>query len=100
MLDIVNNRYQKQLEGGFKNLELNAMKIAFLEADIDKAIEYLQAAMARGYILDFQYIFIPVYAKLRQHPEWPAILSESDNRAVIQREIYLKLVAEEDKTTL
>ncbi len=74
--------------------------IAFLEGDIDKVISNLKLAMDKNYILDIGYKIDPMYEKLRQHPEWPSLLEESDKRAAVQREIYLKLIAEKEKITL
>jgi len=79
---------------GFNPTELRVMEIAYLEGDIAKAIANLKQAMTKHYIISSSIKFQAMYKQLRQHPEWPAILAESDKRAAIQRELYLKLVAE------
>ena len=69
-----------------------------LEEDIDKAIFQLKKAMKKNYIVHYNYQKRTIYQKLRAHPDWPAIIAESNRRASVQREIYLKLVEEENKT--
>ncbi|MFT5451851.1 MAG: TolB-like protein/Tfp pilus assembly protein PilF [Enterobacterales bacterium] len=85
---------------GREPIEVRSMTIAYLEQDIDKAILNLKKAMDKKYIINYYLKTVPMYKKLRQHPEWPAILAESDKRAAKQREIYLNLVAEKEVTTL
>jgi TolB-like protein/cytochrome c-type biogenesis protein CcmH/NrfG len=80
-------------------IELWVMEIAYLEGDIDKAIAALQQAMEQNYIVNFEYQVNPIYKKLRAHPDWPAIIAESNKRASVQRELYLKLIAEGGKTS-
>ncbi len=81
-------------------IALRAMEIAYLEGDIEKAIVSLKKAMEKNYIMNFEYKATPMYKKLREHSDWPAIIAESDKRAAEQRERYLKLVAEDAKITL
>ncbi len=77
---------------------LRVMEIAVLEGDIDLAISELMKAMKKNYIVHYDYQKRIIYQKLREHPDWPTIITESNRRASVQREIYLKLVAEENKT--
>jgi TolB-like protein len=100
LIDERKKQYANAFKSGEKYLEIPAMEIAFLENDIDKAIEYLHIAMVNGYIIHYEYRDYPMYNSLREHPDWPALLAESDRRAAEQREIYLKLVAQEEKTSL
>ena len=79
-------------------IEIAIMEIAYLDGDIDKAVVNLKKAMERNYILNFEYKANSTYKKLREHPEWPSIMAESDKRAAVQRDIYLKLVAKEAET--
>ena len=51
--------------------------------------------MKNGYIPEFEYLNYPFYQKLREPPQWPVIIAETDKRMAEQREIYLKLVAKE-----
>ena len=85
---------------GMVPIDVADMEIAFLEGDSEKAITSLKNAMTSKYIISFKYKELAMYKKLREHPEWPALLAESDKRAAVQREIYLKLVAEGSKTSL
>ena len=85
---------------GSAPIEVDAMEISYLEEDIQKAMANLKKAMNKTYIIGNYYITNPMFKKLRQHPDWSALLEESDKRAAVQREIYLKLVAENDKTSL
>ncbi|PCJ48447.1 MAG: hypothetical protein COA74_08615 [Gammaproteobacteria bacterium] len=80
---------KSQLESGQTNLQVTSMEMAFLSGDNNKAVEYLQAAMERGYILDFGYQIMPMYQSLREHPEWPSIVDQSKKRQKEQGEIYL-----------
>ncbi len=87
----------------FENIvpaEIMTMELAFLEGDTEKAIANLKLAMAKNYIIDYLYKTMPMFKKLRKHSDWPALLAESDRRAAIQRDIYLKWVAGKDTTTL
>jgi len=79
------------------DLIIEEMSIALYEDNLDFAIQHLKKAMDKGYIIGYNYRKEHIYMKLRQHPEWQAIFAESNRRAVIQREIYLKLVAEVEK---
>ena len=85
-------------------IEIAAMEIAYLEGDIDRAIINLKSAMSiandKKYIIGFKYKVLPMYKNLRQHPDWPILLAESERRAAIQREIYLKLVANKSRAIL
>lgn len=80
-------------------IEIWEMEIAYLEGDIDTAIANLKQAMEQNYIVNFEYQINPIYKKLRAHPDWPAIIAESNKRATVQRELYLELIAEGDKTS-
>jgi TolB-like protein/Tfp pilus assembly protein PilF len=80
----------------FQPIELKIMEIAHLQGDINKAIANLKEAMKKDYIVNFEYKNNPIYKNLRAHPDWPAIIAESDKRAAIQRERYLKLSAESE----
>jgi TolB-like protein/Flp pilus assembly protein TadD len=82
-------------ENMLQPIELWEMEIAYLQGDIDRAISHLQNAMQQNYIVHFAYRINPIYKKLRAHPGWPAILAESNRRAAIQRDLYLKLSAKE-----
>lgn len=80
-------------------LEINAIDLALLDSDLSKAMNYLKSAMDKGLILGRMYQKLdPLYWSLHEHPDWPALLAESEKRATVQREIYLKLVAEDDET--
>jgi TolB-like protein/Tfp pilus assembly protein PilF len=81
-------------------IEIRVMAIAYLEGDLEKAITSLKQAMKKQYIIEYYYKTLPMYKKLREHPEWSALLAESDKSAAEQREIYLKLVAQKETTTL
>jgi tetratricopeptide (TPR) repeat protein len=83
-----------------RSIEIGMMEIAYLEGDLEKAIASLKQAMKKKYIIEAKYKGLKMYKKLREHPEWSTILLESDRRAAIQRELYLKLVAEKEITTL
>ena len=98
---ILSSRIDAEVEywGGVP-IEVNVMRIAYLEGDIQKAMANLKQAMDKKYIIDYDYKVEPMYKKLREHPDWPALLAESERRATIQREIYMKLVAEKDKSSL
>ena len=81
--------------GKFVGRSIEAMEIAVLEGKTDEAVQYLKEAVKRGYILETPYIISPIYNKLREHSEWPAILIESNKKAEEQRLIYLDLVEKE-----
>jgi TolB-like protein/Flp pilus assembly protein TadD len=83
-----------------RSIEIGMMEIAYLEGDLEKAIASLKQAMKKKYIIEAKYKGLKMYKKLREHPEWSTILLESDRRAAIQRELYLKLVLEKEITTL
>jgi len=85
--------------GLLQPLSIRVMELAFLEGDIEKAIVNLKIAMEKNYIVNFEYRIQPVYKKVRAHPDWPAIIARSDKHAEIQRDIYLKRVAERDNPT-
>ena len=73
--------------------------MALLDSDLPKAMSYLTLALDRGLILDRWYQYLdPLYKSLREHPDWPALLVESEKRETEQRKIYLKLVAEDNET--
>jgi TolB-like protein/Tfp pilus assembly protein PilF len=76
-------------------IEIKMMEVAYLAGNIDEAMERLKQAMAKNYILHFDYQKMPMFQKLWEHKEWPAILAESNKRAAIQRDLYLKLSAED-----
>ncbi|PCJ48471.1 MAG: hypothetical protein COA74_08745 [Gammaproteobacteria bacterium] len=84
----------------FRPMEIEEMDIALLDGDIDKAIRSMQSATAKGYIVEYQIQKIPMYAKLRDHPQWPEIMAESNQRATEQRALYLKLVEEDNPSSL
>jgi hypothetical protein len=67
------------------------MEIAYLAGDIDEAMASLKQAMAKNHILHFDYQKMPMFQKLWEHKEWPALQDESNKRAAIQRDLYLKL---------
>ncbi|MFT5452348.1 MAG: Tfp pilus assembly protein PilF, partial [Enterobacterales bacterium] len=81
-------------------IEIRIMEVAYLDDDIELAIVNLKKAMDKGYIISFVYKTAPMFKKLRDHSEWPTLLAKSDKRASKQREIYLKLIAEKEATTL
>tara|TARA_R110000737_G_scaffold281582_1_gene288194 strand:- start:3838 stop:5985 length:2148 start_codon:yes stop_codon:yes gene_type:complete len=82
---------------GTSSIAIKVMEIAYLEGNTEQAIANLKLALANNYIVDYDYKTIPMFKRLRQHPDWLAILRESDKRAAEQREIYFKLRAEENK---
>ena len=83
-----------------KPIDIRTMEIAYLEGDIKRAITELKLAADKNFIVDFELKTLPMYKKLRARPEWSALLTESDKRAAVQREIYFKLIAEEENASL
>ncbi len=73
-------------------MEMREMEVAYLDGDLELAIANLGKAVDRRNIIRFEYKALPMYKELREHPEWPAILAESERRAANQREIYQELV--------
>ncbi len=78
-------------------IEREGFIIANLEGDIDKSIVLLQKAIQKGLIMKPYDMHTRLYDKIRAHPKWPDLFAESEKRAKVQREIYLKLVAEQTK---
>jgi len=90
---------EAMLEAGFINNEetpLVLLKggIAFLEGDINEAIEQLKLAVSEGQILDISIKKFPMYKAVRAHPDWPDLIDKSNRHAAEQREIFLRLEAE------
>jgi hypothetical protein len=105
LLDKLKLQLTSWLNTGVKNwefyeniapIEIKIMEIATLENDIEKAIDNLKKAMDKSYIISYRYKMSLMYKKLREHPDWQAMLDESNKRAAAQRQIYFKLAAEED----
>jgi TolB-like protein len=82
-------------------MDIVEMNIEYLSGyetgDIEAAIELLSKSIQAGYILEPKYKIDPMYDKLRAHPKWKAILTESDAHAASERQIYLKLIETSDK---
>ena len=103
LLEKRKRRHQIQLREGLyslgtKTVNVDAADLALLDSNLSKAMSYLKLAMDKGLILDRWYQYLdPLYEPLRGHPDWPALLAESEKRATEQREIYLKLVAEDNE---
>ena len=81
-------------------ITLREMEIAVLDGDIDKAIVLLKNAMKKNYIVHNDYLKRTIYQKLRAHPEWPAIIAQSNKRASEQRDLYFKLIAEDKLSSI
>ncbi len=75
---------------------IDAVDLALLDSDLSKAMRYLKLEMDNSLILSGMHRYLdPLYSSLREHSEWPALLAESEKRATGQREIFLRLVAED-----
>ena len=99
-------QYRTDLEAGVRYtygspsvipMGFEAMDLALLEGDIDKAIQHLQTAIRNGVPLTSEIRHWHMYQQLRNHPKWPSIRDTNDKRMAEQRDIYLKLVAEQDE---
>lgn len=97
LIDERQKDYQFRFADGQLGLDKEAAYFTYLMGDIDKAIAHLKASLDKGYLLGYRLLMMPMYQELRDHPEWPEILSINNQRKKIQADIYLKLVAE-DKT--
>ena len=100
MINRKRSKILKRINSGEKYLEDELMELAYIEGNVEQAVKYLKSSMKNGYMMAHTFIHGPISKKLRQHPEWPAILAESDRQAAEQREIYLTLIAEDEKGTL
>lgn len=86
--------YKSRLDDGQLALDKRAALLAYLKGDVDKAISHLKVALDEGYLLDYRLLMMPMYQPLRDHPQWPEIISINNQRKKVQADIYLKLVAE------
>ena len=81
-------------------IEINAMRLALFDGDVERAIEHLESIMAKGFIFGRKIFLEPLYQPLRDHPKWPVLLKESKSRGEVQRRIYFQLVADDPEVSL
>jgi tetratricopeptide (TPR) repeat protein len=95
LLDERKTDYESRIMDGELYLDGEAMNLAYLSGNIDKAIEHLLISTKNGFIPGKGLRENPIFKKLREHPQWPEILANADKRMAAQRDTYLKLVAGE-----
>lgn len=67
--------------------------ITFLENDIDASIIYIEQAIRKGHLLNYEFV-MPMYNALREHPGWEMIDKLNKAGQKEQSAIYLQLVKE------
>jgi len=67
--------------------------LAYLENDLDTSIIYLEQAVRKGQLFNYD-IVMPMYNALREHPGWATIDKLNKTGQKEQSAIYLQLVAE------
>ena len=81
-------------------IEIEQFIVAYLEGDVERAVEYLKIALEKKFLFYLSIKNDPMYNKLHQHPDWLELLEESNERAKVQRELYLKLLEQQKSTAI
>jgi len=99
LLDKKRSNYQKIVTDGVINQRKTAIIVANLEGNIVKTLTLIEEELNKGVLIDRKFKVSQIYEKLRQHPKWPALLARSNQLSEQQKEIYLRLIAEDETNT-
>jgi len=85
---------QQRTAEGENGLEAQLADLAYLENDINSAVDLFYKAVSKGQLLGFDVDIMPMYEALRAHPDWPKVVALNKAIQEEQSAIYLQLVAD------